>query len=170
MKRLSCLLLLLAMALSGCAAKPAAPQQKQYTATFLSLFDTVTTIAGRAESEEAFHAQAQQIHDALLEYHRLFDVYNEYEGIASLKTVNDAAGVQPVAVDERVIDLLTDCREYWKRTGGKVNAAMGSVLSLWHDARDAGINDPANAHLPDEAALREAAMHTDFDAGMPEVY
>ena len=164
MKRLFCLLLLLAIMLGGCAVQPAAPQQKQYTATFLNLFDTVTTIVGRAESEEAFHAQAQQIHDALLEYHRLFDIYSEYEGISSLKTVNDAAGVQPVSVDARIIDLLLDCREYWKLTGGKVNAAMGSVLSLWHDARSDGINDPANARLPDEAALKEAAMHTDFDS------
>lgn len=163
MKRLACLLLLAAMLLCGCSAKQVAPQQKQYTATFLNLFDTVTTIVGRGESEEAFRAQAQQIHDALLEYHQLFDIYNEYDGIASLKAINDAAGIAPVEVDKRIIELLLDSREYWKSTGGKVNAAMGSVLSLWHDARNEGINDPANARLPDESALKEAALHTDFE-------
>ncbi|MBQ3574439.1 MAG: FAD:protein FMN transferase [Clostridia bacterium] len=164
MKRLICLFLLLAFALCGCSAKVAQPQQKQYTATFLNLFDTVTTVVGRAESEDAFHAQAQQVHDALLEYHRLFDIYTEYEGIANLKTVNDAAGIAPVKVDERIIELLLDCRAYWQTTGGKVNAAMGSVLSLWHDARNDGIDDPANAALPDDTALAEAAKHTDFGA------
>ena len=128
MKRLSCLLLLLAMALSGCAAKPAAPQQKQYTATFLSLFDTVTTIAGRAESEEAFHAQAQQIHDALLEYHRLFDIYNSYDGINNLKTVNDNAGISPVEVDRKLVDFLLDCQEYYVLTGGCLKTWIRRLL------------------------------------------
>ena len=72
MKRLAALLVLVGVLLGGCSAKPA--EQKQYTATFLTLFDTVTTIVGRAESEEAFRVTAQEIHDALLEYHRLFDI------------------------------------------------------------------------------------------------
>lgn len=164
MKRLILMLLLLAVPLCGCTAGGNAPEQKQYTATFLDLFDTVTTIVGRAESEETFRAQAQAIHDDLLEYHRLFDIYEEYEGISNLKTINDNAGLAPVQADARIIELLIDCREYCEATDGKVNAAMGSVLSLWHDARSEGIDDPANAHLPDEHALREAAQHADFSS------
>ena len=41
---------------------------------------------------------------------------------------------------------------------------MGGVLALWHDARTAGLDDPANARLPDRAALENAAAHMDFDA------
>ena len=41
---------------------------------------------------------------------------------------------------------------------------MGSVLSLWHEAREAGINAPEHAALPDRAALEEAALHTDFSS------
>ena len=73
MKRLICTLLLLTMLLSGCAGQAAA-QEKQYTATFLTLFDTVTSIVGRADSEETFKATAQAVHDELLEYHQLFDI------------------------------------------------------------------------------------------------
>jgi thiamine biosynthesis lipoprotein len=39
---------------------------------------------------------------------------------------------------------------------------MGSVLSLWHDARTHGINDPVNAALPETNALLLAAEHMDF--------
>ncbi|MBQ2433728.1 MAG: FAD:protein FMN transferase, partial [Clostridia bacterium] len=124
MKRILCLFAALSILLTGCAAKK---EQKQYTATFLELFDTVTTVIGFAQSEEEFSSQAQQAHDRLMEYHQLFDIYNEYEGAASLKTVNDNAGVAPVKVDGRIIDLLKDCRAYFGFTGGKVNAAMGSV-------------------------------------------
>ncbi len=160
MKKLLALLLILGL-LTGCAAP--STEEKKYNATFLTLFDTVTTVVGWAESEEAFTEQAQQIHDDLLVYHRLFDIYTDYEGLCNLKTVNALAASGPVEVDPILIDLLLDCKEYYVLTGGKVNAAMGSVLSLWHEARNDSIDDPAHAYLPDMAALEEAAMHMNFD-------
>ena len=162
-KRIFAALLAVSLLLSGCAAAPVA-QKKQYTATFLTLFDTVTSITGKAESQEEFTRKAQAIHDSLLEYHRLFDIYNDYEGVVNLKTVNDQAGIAPVEVDRRIIDLLLDCRHYYELTGGKVNPAMGSVLLLWHEARNDGIDDPANAYLPDTQALKAAAEHTSFES------
>ena len=163
MKRLICFLLLASVFLSGCAGQ-AAPEKTKYTATFLTLFDTVTTIVGFSESEAAFREMTQSVHDELLEYHQLFDIYNDYEGVNNLKTINDAAGIAPVTVDRRIIDLLLACREYYHLTDGKVNVAMGSVLHLWHIARSDGLNDPANAKLPDQDALLEASLHTDLDS------
>ena len=161
MKRLSCALLALVLLLGGCA--PAATTAtKQYTATFLNLFDTVTTIVGFAESEEAFQEQAQKIHDDLLVYHELFDIYLDYPQVNNLKTVNDQAGIAPVTVDSAIIRLLQDCKRYYDLTDGKVNVAMGSVLQLWHEAREDGIRDPMNAALPDGTALEAAAAHTDL--------
>ena len=165
MKRLLTVLLMVTLCLSGCGTTAELPpEQKQYTATFLTLFDTVTTILGRSHSKESFQETAQTLHDQLLEYHQLFDIYNTYEGMANLKTVNDAAGVAPVEVDERIIRLLLDCKDFYEATGGKVNAAMGSVLQLWHEKRSAGRDDPVNAQLPDWDDLVQAAAHTDFDA------
>ena len=160
MKRLLALVLTLCLLLSGCAG--AGEEQKQYTATFLTVFDTVTTILGRAESEAAFTEKAQAVHDGLLVYHQLFDIYNEYEGLNNLKTINDHPG-EAISVDRAVIDLLSDCKAYYELTGGRVNAAMGSVLRLWHEAREDGLNDFANACLPDAEALAEAAKHADWD-------
>ena len=154
------LVLVLSLLLTGCAvvqAPETQPEKKQYNATFLTLFDTVTTIVGKAEDEDTFRATAQSVHDELLRYHQLFDVYNDYEGLNNLKTVNDNAGIAPVEVDRAVIDLLNDCKAYYELTVGMVNPAMGSVLLLWHEARDDGINDPANAYLPDSEKLAEAA-------------
>ncbi len=162
MKRFLCVLLLVCTILSGCAAGGEEQGLKQYNATFLTLFDTVTTVVGRAESKEVFAKNAQLVHDELLILHQFFDIYNDYDGLNNLKTVNDNAGVAPVTVEPVLIELLLDCREYYDLTGGRVNVAMGSVLKLWHDARNAGINDPANAALPEAAALEEASKHCDF--------
>lgn len=143
MKKL-CLFLALCLVLAGCRPAP-----KQFSTTYLNLFDTVTTVIGYGEN------QAQGIYEQLHRYHQLFDIYNDYEGINNLKTVNDQAGIAPVAVDSAIIDLLLDCKTYYELTGGKVNAAMGSVLRLWHEARE-------TIKLPDADTLAKAMEHTDF--------
>ena len=155
LKKVISLLLLLPL-LSGCGK-----QKQVYQTVFLDVFDTVTTLRGYETSEEAFQERADQVHRALLEYHRLFDIYHDWPG--GLKEVNDSAGVSPVKVDSAVMELLLDCRADYEKTGGRVNVAMGSVLYLWHQAREAGLNDPERAALPDMAALRDAAEHTGFD-------
>ena len=163
MKRLLSIVLL-CMLLLGCSSAAEQPVQKQYTASFLDVFDTVTSITGKAESEEAFRTKAQTLHAELLEYHQLFDIYNNYDGINNLKTVNDNAGIAPVTVDSRIIALLKDCKSYYELTNGMVNPAMGALLQLWHVARNDGINDPAHAYLPKEEKLQQAAQHMDFAA------
>ena len=66
-------------------------------------------------------------------------------------------------MDGEIIRLLTDCRDYYELTGHRVNTAMGSVLSMWHEARTAGLDDPASAALPDPCSLEEAGRHTSWD-------
>ena len=163
MKRALCLILALGLLLTGCAGNQSRELRK-FEATFLGLFDTVTTVVGYRESQEQFEAEARAIRDGLEEYHRLFDIYNEYEGLNNLKTVNDHAGIAPVEVDSRIIDLLKDCKYYYELTGGRVNVALGSVLYLWHTARNDSLDDPAHAYIPDGEALRAAAEHTDLTA------
>ena len=150
MKKVLCMLLV-CLLLAGCAAPKSLP-----TATYLDVFDTVTTIVGDA-------AAAEQIHKELQYYHKLFDIYNTYEGINNLRTVNDQAGVAPVQVDGAIIELLSDCVEYYHLTGGRVNVAMGSILKLWHNARTASIENSEKAYIPSADALAEAAKHTNIE-------
>ncbi len=158
-KKILSVFLLLCL-LTGCSLPAAVPTP--YTLTFLDVFDTVTTVSGYAESSEAFREMANTIHEQLLQYHQLFDIYEAYPGVTNLKTVNDRAGTEPVAVDSRIFLLLQACKAYHEASGGKVNAAMGAVLRLWHNARQEGLRDPENAKLPDKEALQQAAKHTDM--------
>ena len=164
MKRVLVLVLSLSLILSGCSFPTPAKENKQYNATFLNLFDTLTTIVGRGQSEEDFSAKAQMIHDKLLAYHELFDIYNEYPDKVNLCTLNKEAAKNPIAVDPILIELLTDCKELYTATDGKVNVAMGAVLSLWHETRSEGRDDPSSAVLPDQAALTEGSLHCDIDS------
>lgn len=162
MKKLISIILCLVL-LGGCSAVSKEQGKKQYSATFLDLFDTVTTMVGKAESKQAFETSVNPVRDELERYHKFFDIYEEYDGINNLKTVNDKAYVSPVTVDKVILDLLQDCKDYYTATNGVFNPAMGSVLKLWHDAREDGVNDPENAYLPDFEALKKASEHMNPD-------
>ena len=145
----------------GTATESVTGPQK-YEAEFLELFDTLTTIVGYADSKAAFEAEVTLIKADLLVYHQLYDIYNSYPGITNIKDLNGRAGQGPVKVDSKIIDLLKYSQYAYTLSGGKVNIAMGSVLRIWHDYREAGLNDPATAAVPDLVDLQEAARHTDI--------
>ncbi len=89
------------------------------------------------------------------EYHQLYDIYNDYEGVINIKTINDNAGVRPVKVDGKIIALLDEAVRMYDETGGKVNVAMGSVLSIWHEYREEGAGHPEDAKVPPIEELQE---------------
>ncbi len=153
-KRSVALLLALTLCLAGCGGQGSG---NRYSVTWYDLFDTVTTVTGYSASQAAFDEEVQALHDRLLEYHRLFDIYNTYEGLVNLKIVNEQAGLAPVQVDSRIMALLSDCKSYYDLTGGVVNVAYGSVLKLWHEARQSSV-------LPSEVALAAAEAHMSMDA------
>lgn len=164
-RTITALLLIIAIitgVLTGCKEKEKNVVLNRYDAQFLDLFDTVTSIVGYTEDEETFRTYAQELYDELKIYHQLYDIYNDYEGIANIKTINDQAGIGPVQVDERIIEMLKEAVEMDKKTKGYMNIAMGSVLSIWHEFRTEGIYDPETAELPPMDALKEAAEHTDI--------
>lgn len=138
----------------------------KYSEYSFDYFDTVTTITGYAKSQEAFDEIAGAALAELAEYHKLFTVYHRYDGMENLCTINELVdgAHRTVTVDERIIDMLLYAKEMYEKTDGTVNIAMGSVLSLWHEYRQEGIDDPQAAKLPPMEKLEEAAEHTDINA------
>lgn len=127
------------------------------------MFDTVIILTGYAKDEAAFNNTAQSAFDELYELHRLYDVYNEYDGIVNICTINKNAGGEALPVDQRIIDLLTLANEINETCGGCMDITAGSVLRLWHNARTDSLNSPELAYIPDNEALQRAAEHTGFD-------
>jgi Membrane-associated lipoprotein involved in thiamine biosynthesis len=165
LKKLTAVFLVLIMAanLAACGNITAKPEKKRYEAEFLVLFDTVTRIIGYADSKDEFNKQVNSIYDNLKDYHQLYDIYNDYDGVNNIKTINEQAGIAPVKVDRKIIDLLLFAKKAYQMTDGQVNVAMGAVLKIWHDHREAGIADPEKATLPDMDQLKQAAKHTDIN-------
>lgn len=138
-------------------------KQEQYRAVYIDSFDTVTQIIGYDESEEKFREKADILNEKLIYYHQQYTIYSSYEGINNIRTINQNAGVEPVKVDQAIIDLLKFSKQMHEETNGKINIAMGSVLSIWHNYRTNGISNPSEAALPPMDKLEEAAKHTDIN-------
>ena len=131
--------------------------------TYYEYFATVSSVQSfGGDSEENFAAVTEKVQTMLSEYNNLYDIYREYSGINNLKTVNDNAGVAPVEVDARIIDLLKFGLEAYELTNGEVNIMMGSVLRLWHDAREG--DGEGNHVLPTDDQLVLADTHTKIDS------
>lgn len=158
---LVCTMLLQCMGLAGCGKKT-----EKFSSYSFDYFDTVTTITGYAKSQEEFNEVAAGVLSELSEYHKLFTIYLRYDGLENLCTVNELidGAHRTVTVDRRIIDMLLYAKEMYEKTDGRVNIAMGSVLSVWHDYRRSGIEEPWNAKLPPMEKLSEAAKHTDINA------
>jgi FAD:protein FMN transferase len=156
-------LMLLAMLIpSGCS--PAAENgYYRYTETYYDAFDTLVQVVAYAETETQFREQTAVFHDRLLELHQLFDIYNTYEGINNIKTINDSAGIKPVKVEQEIIDLILYAGEWSERTGGAFNIALGPVLKVWHSYREEALYDPASAKLPPLEMLQQAAQFGDIE-------
>ncbi|MCM1285949.1 MAG: FAD:protein FMN transferase [Acetobacter sp.] len=163
MKKFLCAALAVLIAMTCCSCSVNINKKERYSSSFLDLFDTASTIIAYDESQQKFDEHFKEFYDRLAEYDRLYDIYNSYDGIANLCTVNQEASKKPVKVDARIIDLLEYGKEVYKLSDGKTNICCGTVLSIWHDARETSTNNPDKAYLPDMSELKNASQHTDID-------
>ena len=130
-------------------------------------FNTVTILSSYGNiTKEEFNEYVKTVDEMLGYYHKLFDIYHEYSGVNNLCTINKMAGKEPVVVDEELIDFLLYCQLLYTITNGKTNVMLGSVLSIWHDARE--IADSRGGYLnsdefPSTSALLEANQHTSIE-------
>ena len=150
-----------------CFSLPAGADEtfSKYSTVFYDAFDTVIQLIGYASSQEMFDQAAQLSKEMLTHYHQLFNQYDEYPGVVNVRTLNQKAKDGPVQVSQDLFDLLALCQQLQQEySSDYVNISMGSVLSLWHDAREEGLADPANAKLPDMELLKAASDHTDIQS------
>lgn len=154
MKRFLLILIVILVAAGYCSCGDG---EAKSTRVFYEYFDTVTEITTFGETNEEFDRITDEIENILKEYHRLADIYNEYSGTNNLCTVNKKAGKEPVAVSEKLLDLMEYGKEVYSLTNGETNIAFGAVTKLWHEAAEDG------NRLPEENELKEAAKHCNIE-------
>lgn len=163
--------LLIGSILTGCSSttteQEASTVSDSYSNTSLTeVFDTVFSFKEYSTNTELSKSHFKTSENLLQKYTQLFDIYNDYDGINNLKTINDNAGIQPVEVDQVIIDLLDEAKKFYDYSDGEFDITMGSLLKVWHTYREDGIEKNDNGELgdvPSEDELTEATSHSGWD-------
>lgn len=166
MKLKNFLFILLILSLSACKSEPIRFSNVLIDVGFN---DAPVTFVAYTENEAKFNQFQEILRDEILVLGQLFDKYNNYEGLNNLKTINDNAGIQPVEVDQALIDLIQFAKEYYAITQNTFDISMGSVLEVWHNYRDEGkllnSSDPAQyGRVPtlEELQIAKECVSWDF--------
>lgn len=151
-----CLCFLILCSLFSCK------KEEKFSKTYLEYFDTVTTLTVANVEKSEFLKASEFVEAELERYHKLFDIYNLYEGINNIKLINDNAGISPVGVSDELIEFLDYSIELHDTTRGYFNIALGSVLKLWRECREEAKKSPEAATIPSVESLESASAHTDI--------
>ncbi len=120
-------------------------------------FDTVSYIYSYSyDSEKEFNQNCKIVFSILEEYHKLFDIYHEYEGINNLCTVNKNAGKDFIIVDKLLIDFFKYAKDIYVITKGETNIMLGAILKEWRKCKEKN-------KLPDTNKLKELEIYTNID-------
>ena len=155
MKRIA-IILLAVLCLAGCST----PKQR-FSAVNIDCFDTVTQILAYTTTESEFDELETLVFSELERYHKLFDAYNDYDGVNNIKTLNEKAAIEPIKVDRDLFDMLSFAKQFYTATNGKTNVAMGSVLYLWHEHREDSLSG-GETSIPETSKLVEKSRNTDI--------
>ena len=158
MKRLISCVLCLLLVLPFVACKE---EYQKFTDYTFDYFDTVISIIGYETNEADFKANSEKIKSKLGVYHKLYTIYSRYDDLVNIYTINEDK--TSVTVDEKITEMLKFSKEMYNNTNGNVNVAFGSVLSIWHEYRNTGLDNPENAKLPSVDDLKIANKHTNID-------
>ena len=165
MKLKKTIVLLLIIALIGCKTSINYTQKQMYS--FDSGFDTVIAyIEWVEDGDTQYRENANKTFEKFSYYNELFDSFHDYENINNIKTINDNAGIKAVSVNQEVIDMLLEAKYFYDISYGKIDVTAGKMISLWHDAREIGME--LNTHgeygeVPNHAELEESVKHKGWD-------
>ena len=129
-------------------------------------FDTLYSYTEYGYDEDLLKKHFDMGTELFTTYNNLFDIYNDYEGINNLKTINDNAGIKPVEVDEKIIEMLKEAKEFYELSDGAFDITIGALLKVWHNYRDEGIalNEKGElAPLPTLEELEAVSACRGFD-------
>ena len=123
MKRLSIVILALAVSVAGCDT--ARPKTVQKTETIMGTDVTITVVAKNKEQGEA------AIDAGMAELRRLDEMMSLYKDTSEITKVNLAAGKNPVKVSPEMIEIVERATEVSKLTNGVFDITVGPLVVLW---------------------------------------
>jgi len=139
------------------------PRYTRFSYEFFGVFDTHVSILAFAESEDDFSIFSRFVYERMNELHRLYSIFDDYEDVVNIKTINDNAG-ESVVVCRDVFDLIEFAVSWHNNTNGAFNIALGPVTQVWREYRARYQFMPeGHASLPDMDYLESLRHLTDIN-------
>ena len=160
------LVTLLIIGMSGCEATEETTYELMTKTNLSCGFDTLCQLNAYVTSEEEFNEYYEYMIERFSYYNKLFDIYNDYDDLNNIKTINDNAGVAPVEVDSAIIEMLLLAKEINDLSNGAFDVTDGAVLKIWHEYREAGqvANDAGEyGDIPSQSELDAVSGLSGFD-------
>ena len=146
--RKSLLFMVLSLCLFGCESNdpvhfntPSAQPSSNQTYSNMSMgdFNTILSFNAYGVDQEDGQSQFETVSTMFGQFNDLMDIYNDYEGINNIKTINDNAGIQPIVVDESIFEMLQLSKQLYELSDGEFDITMGAVFKIWHNYREEGL-------------------------------
>lgn len=169
MKKRTLLTAFLALSLTGCgiSSHPETTMSDLYSNISLDAgFDTVFYYQEYNADSDAAAEHFETAVSLFSHYNQLFDIYNSYDGISNIKTINDSAGIAPVTVDSEIIEMLLEAKNFYELSNHEFDVTIGSLLQVWHTYREEGMElnaDGQPGNVPSTDELQSAAEHRGWD-------
>ncbi len=160
--------LMLSLILTGCAQESddtshiSSEIRDKQSVVIFDVFDTIISLVSY-QDEADFDAMHDYVESEYIRYNQLYDIYNNYDGINNIKTINDNAGIASVKVDAEIIELLEFSKEWYYKTDGKFDISMGTLLDVWSDVREEA-TVYGNAVIPTYEELEPLASAANIEA------
>lgn len=169
LKKIAFLLLGMTLSIAGCSKK--ASNQNETVQMYSNVstdagFDTIFYYQEYNMDTNAAKSHFETATSLFKHYNDLFDIYNTYDGINNLKTINDAAGKEAIKVDGDIIELLSLAKSFYSYSQQEFDITLGNLLQVWHAYREDGIalnNDGKQGNVPPLETLQEASSHKGWD-------
>lgn len=172
MKKLITLLLLIL--LTSCANDK---KQERFTNMLIDgSFDTSITLIAYANNQDEFDKYFNHLKKRFNTLHQLFDIYNNYDNVTNVKTINDNAGNYDMAImkdgkvigsklviDEELMNLIILAKDLSNSSNNKLDITSGALLELWHDYRNLANDNNGIYNAPSNEEINKASKFKGFD-------
>jgi thiamine biosynthesis lipoprotein len=101
------------------------------------------------------------------EVERLDELLSNYRATSPWSEVNREAGVRAVKVPDELFQLLSECMQYSRQSGGAFDITVGPLMKVWGFYKGEGLL-PRSAEVA-EALRRVGYSHVRLDAGSKTV-
>lgn len=157
------LIVFVVIVIAGVQIRNALQIERFTNSTITAGFNTEFRLIGLTNSKRDFDRQFELFKSTITDLNQHFDRYAAYEGVSSLYTVNQMAGIAPVKVDPRVIELLKISKTMYDLSDGIFDVTAGAIFEIWHEYREEAKMNGGLGPTPDLDRLAIAAECIGWD-------